>query len=142
VKKTALILFLRGVQAITALVTIWLVATLLAEISLASHCRCTTLSVAKADILTLRCQLVAYEVDHGHYPTTRQGLMALIARPPNPPEAERWKGPYLEGPNLRGDPWGHAFRYQWPGRRHPEKFDLWSIGPDGVEGTDDDILGP
>jgi len=54
------------------------------------------------------------------------------------PNPQRWTGPYLErapGP----DPWGNAYRYKNPGKHNPDSVDIFSIGPDGQQGTEDDI---
>ena len=66
-----------------------------------------------------------YWHDVGKYPTTAEGLGALIAAPPNTP---RWKGPYIKKAGSLTDPWGHPFKYLSPGE-HGE-FDLYSLGPD------------
>ena len=79
-----------------------------------------------------------YKLDNNAFPSTEQGLEALIVRPrgvalPN------WKGPYLDPPVVRLDPWGHAYIYKFPGVKIPNGYDLYSPGPNGVEGDDDDI---
>ena len=79
----------------------------------------------------------AYTLDVTQPPTTEQGLRALMALPPDLPP-EKWGGPYLrEGVSLL-DPWGNEYRYACPGR-DGRPFDIWSIGLDGIDGTDDDI---
>ena len=78
-----------------------------------------------------------YELDNGFYPTTEQGLKALETKPTTPPEPLKWKG-YLNSP-LREDPWGKPYVYKYPGEKRTNGFDLYSFGPDGVEGTEDDV---
>ena len=97
------------------------------------------ISAAKADIAVLSGMLSTYEVDNGRYPSTDQGLMALIARPGGSPEPKNWKGPYIKTAELPKDPWGHDYIYLSPGVKHPSDFDLFSMGPDEKGGTDDDI---
>lgn len=94
----------------------------------------TKISAAKADIhANISTALQLYELDNGAYPTTAEGLDALITRPAS---AQRWNGPYLNTRLI--DPWGRPYRYESPGR-HGGKYDLFSLGQDGVEGTADDI---
>jgi general secretion pathway protein G len=72
-----------------------------------------------------------YEVDNGVFPKSLQDLIQ------QPPDARNWRGPYLG--KLPTDAWGHSYVYYYPGRQNPKSFDLLSMGPDGTEGTDDDI---
>lgn len=69
------------------------------------------------------------------YPPT---LDALRAAPTDLPDPSKWDGPYL-GKEIPLDPWGQEYRYVTPGNLNPDSFDLWSVGPDGVDNTDDDI---
>lgn len=94
---------------------------------------------AQRQIDAYKTALGLYELDNGFYPTTEQGLQALIVMPSTAPVPNNWKGPYLDPPVLRKDPWGHDYIYVYPGTRNPAGFDLFSPGPNGVEGDDDDI---
>ena len=96
-------------------------------------------SAAKADIQVLSGMLTAYEIDNGKYPSSEQGLTALLIRPGGTPEPKNWKGPYIKSAELPRDPWGHDYIYLCPGVKHPSDFDLFSMGPDEKGGTDDDI---
>jgi general secretion pathway protein G len=90
-------------------------------------------SVAKADIeLNIPTALKLYEVDNGAFPTTEEGLDALLAVPSS---ARNWKGPYCE--KLPVDPWGKEYAYKSPGVHRPGDYDLFSLGRDGVESGDD-----
>lgn len=95
---------------------------------------------ARNDIRVLQTQLALYKLDNFAYPTTDQGLEALVSKPTLPPEPPKWKaGGYLE--NLPGDPWGRDYQYLSPGTRG--EFDLYSLGADGKrggEGRDADIV--
>ena len=85
---------------------------------------------------TARLGLQAYKLDVGNYPTTEEGLEALV-RAPSGREA-RWRGPYLEEVPL--DPWNNPYQYRFPGSRNisgPRGYDIWSHGPDGVESAND-----
>ena len=84
--------------------------------------------VAKAQIDALQKALDQYRIDAGHYPSTEQGLVALVLRPAGEPG---WSGPYL-AKAVPADPWGHAYQYRSPGQ-HAE-FDLLSFGRDGQPG--------
>ena len=93
-------------------------------------------SIAAADIKgNLSLALKLYEVDNGRYPSTEQGLKALLEKPVSPPSPKNWKGPYLEQEPT--DPWGKSYAYHYPGTHPPRDYDLSSLGPDGVESEDD-----
>ena len=87
----------------------------------------------------LKTSLVRYKIDLGDYPTTAEGTAALVAAPAG--KAERWRGPYVEaaGGQVPNDPWGEPYRYRYPGVKNKGGYDLYSIGADKTEGTDDDI---
>jgi general secretion pathway protein G len=86
---------------------------------------------------SLQAPLNAYRIHMGDYPSTAEGLAALIAPPAN--HAERWRGPYLQDAKLPVDPWGEPYQYRYPGVKNKNGYDLWSKGPDKIDGTDDDI---
>ncbi|HEY7237545.1 MAG TPA: type II secretion system major pseudopilin GspG [Burkholderiales bacterium] len=94
---------------------------------------------ARQDIASLMQALKLYRLDNLRYPTTEQGLAALVTRPSVPPAPPNWKaGGYLE--RLPHDPWGHPYQYLNPGLRG--EIDVFSFGADGVaggEGFDADI---
>ncbi|MBC2592727.1 type II secretion system major pseudopilin GspG [Ruficoccus amylovorans] len=77
--------------------------------------------------------LMAYRLNMGGYPTTEQGLAVLRTAPAN--AGSRWKGPYLKKEPL--DPWGNPYQYRQPGTHNENGYDLWSLGADGKEGSDD-----
>lgn len=96
------------------------------------------LSAARADIdANLTAALDLYELDSGQYPTTEQGLRALLVKPSSTPVPDNWKGPYLRKKRTPLDPWGREYIYISPGIHNAEDFDLSSHGPDGVESADD-----
>jgi len=74
----------------------------------------------------------------GFYPTTEQGLAALVSKPDTPPRPTRWYQLYSELPL---DPWGNGYVYRSPGTKHPEGYDLFSSGPDHKPDTKDDDWG-
>jgi general secretion pathway protein G len=94
---------------------------------------------ARQDIASLMQALKLYRLDNLRYPSTEQGLAALVTRPTLAPVPPNWKpGGYLE--RLPRDPWGHPYQYLSPGLRG--EIDVFSFGADGVaggEGFDADI---
>jgi general secretion pathway protein G len=92
-------------------------------------------TAAVTQISTFNTALSAYEVDTGTYPTSQDGLRALVVQPSN---VNGWRGPYLES-DVPLDPWGHPYVYQYPGKLNPSGYDVISAGPDGQLGTADDI---
>jgi general secretion pathway protein G len=92
-------------------------------------------TAANTTIANLEVALDAFEVDTGRYPTTTEGLKALVEEPSN---LQKWKGPYIRR-DVADDPWGNPYVYTQPGRHNKYGFDLYSYGPDGREGGDDDI---
>jgi general secretion pathway protein G len=68
-----------------------------------------------------------------------EDLNGLITKPSDESIGERWAGPYLDAGKVPLDPWDHEYRFVAPGKRNAESFDIWSVGPDGQDGTDDDI---
>ena len=90
-------------------------------------------AAAKSDIATIELALDAYEADNGFYPTTEQGMEALVSPPTTPPVPMNWKGPYLKK-RVGKDPWGNQYIYLCPGIYNPGGYDLYSYGRDGKEG--------
>jgi general secretion pathway protein G len=87
--------------------------------------------IAHQSIERLATVLDMYKLDVGSYPTSDQGLQALISRPPG---VTRWSGPYLKGDKVPEDPWGRPFIYHSPSQRPEHEFDLYSLGPTGQPG--------
>ena len=86
---------------------------------------------AKQDVATILQGLKLYRLDNGRYPTTEQGLQALVTRPTTAPVPANWKqGGYLE--RLPRDPWGHTYQYLNPGLKG--EIDVFSFGADGQAG--------
>jgi general secretion pathway protein G len=84
--------------------------------------------VARAQIESFGKALDQYRLDTGHYPTTEQGLQALVVKPADEP---KWDGPYLKK-GIPQDPWGNAYTYKRPGVKG--EYDIVSFGKDGVPG--------
>jgi general secretion pathway protein G len=86
------------------------------------------------DIQAITTQLKTYEMMNYRFPTTDQGLKALVERPSVEPVPARWTKLMREEPI---DPWGSKYVYICPGKMHPDSFDIYSLGPDR-EPSDDD----
>ena len=93
------------------------------------------IDTTKTQIEQLSAALDMYRLEIGRYPNSSEGLDALIQAPSG---AERWKGPYLKKKDLPKDAWGNEFQYRSPGENGP--FDIISQGPDGQEGSEDDVV--
>jgi general secretion pathway protein G len=88
---------------------------------------------ARVQIANLETALKLYKLDNGRYPTTEQGLLALVARPAGEPEPPKWRdGGYLERKSVPKDPWGNAYAYLSPGLNGD--FDVISYGADAAAG--------
>lgn len=91
---------------------------------------------ARADIATLGQALEMYRLDNLSYPTSSDGLQALVTAPPSLTTTARYRqGGYIK--KLPDDPWGRPYQYDNPGRQGPG-FDLYSLGADGAPGGEDD----
>lgn len=97
--------------------------------------------IGKSEVKATRAQLAAFEkalatyrIDTGHYPSTEQGLNALVERPADEP---RWGGPYLSKA-VPKDPWGHSYIYSLPDEDGKHDFRLLSLGKDGQRGGSGD----
>ena len=85
----------------------------------------------------MKAPLTSYRIHVGSYPTTQEGIQALLTAPEG--SGGRWKGPYIDtkGSKLPIDPWGSPYKYRYPGTRKPDSYDLFSYGPDRQESSDD-----
>lgn len=89
---------------------------------------------ARLDIQSLEGALNQYRLDNFVYPTTEQGLEALVEKPSGDPEPTNWnKGGYVK--SLPNDPWNRPYLYLSPGEKG--EFDLYSLGADGQSGGED-----
>ncbi|MDD5421837.1 MAG: type II secretion system major pseudopilin GspG [Candidatus Omnitrophota bacterium] len=95
-------------------------------------------SIARADVTaSIPTALKLYELDNGVYPSTAQGLKALIAQPSGEPAAHNWSGPYIEKRSTL-DPWAREYVYRYPSA-HGLDYDLYSLGRAGKD--DDNVIG-
>ena len=96
------------------------------------------ISRAKSDVASIGLALDLYELDMGAYPSGTS-LDPLFKKDtlPSGANADAWKGPYLK--KQMQDPWGKEYQYKFPAESGDKDYDLFSLGPDGQAGTEDDI---
>ena len=89
---------------------------------------------AKIQMRILEDALKRYKLENGRFPTTSQGLQALVQKPTSAPAPRNWPdGGYLDKPEVPQDPWGNEYIYISPGQHGPD-YDIMSLGADGIEG--------
>jgi general secretion pathway protein G len=128
----------RGFTLIEIMVVVVIMGVLAALVvpKLISRTGESKVAAAKVDIATIMQALKLYKLDNQRYPTTEQGLQALIEKPTGGPAANGWKaGGYVE--KMPKDPWGNQYQYLSPGIKG--EIDVFSYGADGQPGgTGDD----
>ena len=92
----------------------------------------------KGDIQCLSNALRMYNAQNGFYPTTEQGLKALVVQPTTEPRPRPWRCAFDDGKVPR-DPWDSEYNYVFPGKHNVNGFDIFSSGPDRTPNTKDDI---
>jgi general secretion pathway protein G len=115
---------------------IWLtiILFLLAMPASAKITRPTGYHGAQRSIVIMTGKLEAFKAEFGRYPTTAEGLDALVKCPPDLPQ-EKWPAPPWPADWMLNDPWGHPYVYRSPGLHLPGSFDLYSCGRDGLRAT-------
>lgn len=94
-------------------------------------------TTGRAQLKQIEAALDFYRMDNGRYPSSEQGLEALVREPSIDPRPRDWRPEgYLQGGQVPRDPWGNEYSYQSPGARNPHSYDLWSLGADGAPGGD------
>ena len=129
----------RGFSLLEMLLVVIIIGILAAVVipSLAGRSEEARIVAAKQEIIgALGLALDIYEQDTGSYPTTKQGLEALVSAPGG---VQNWRGVYLKAGSVPKDPWGNPYEYIFPSTRFPGLYELSSNGPDGAPDTDDDI---
>lgn len=94
------------------------------------------LKQVEADFKSLESALQMYKLNAGQYPTSSQGLKALVDKPSSTPVPRRWVQVMSK---VQPDPWGSPYAYRFPGKKRANEFELVSKGPDGMENTADDL---
>lgn len=93
------------------------------------------ITAARTDIANLEVALDAFEIDTGRFPDNQEALGALVEEPS---DLQDWRGPYIKR-GVPKDPWGNLYVYKYPGDHNEDGYDLYSFGPDGQSGSEDDI---
>lgn len=92
----------------------------------------------RADIQMIRTMLLSYNGANGFYPTTEQGIKAMVMRPSTEPAPASWRRLMEDVPK---DAWGMEYIYRNPGRKNLNGYDIFSAGPDRIPDTADDDWG-
>jgi general secretion pathway protein G len=126
----------RGFTLVEMLLVLVILSTLAAIVypSTGRRPREARITAARVQISSFRTALAAFEMNNDRFPKGRDGLNELVQRPN---DTRNWQGPYLE--SIPKDPWGNDYIYTFPGKHNPASYDLVSMGPDGVLGTEDDV---
>lgn len=126
------------IEILVVVLIIGLLTTLVAT-TLFSRADDAKRTLAEAQLQKVSQSLELYKLDNGRYPTTEQGLDALAREPLSEPRPRRYPPDgYLKAKDLR-DPWDSPFAYRQPGDHNTASYDLLSLGPDGQEGSEDDL---
>jgi general secretion pathway protein G len=91
---------------------------------------------ARGQVGIFKSQVNLYRFHTKNYPGS---LSDLVNKPSDSKIAERWEGPYLDVSKVPPDPWDNEYKFAAPGKHNTESFDVWSVGPDKQDGTEDDI---
>jgi general secretion pathway protein G len=91
---------------------------------------------AKAQVGLFKGAVTLYQFTIKSYP---QSLDDLINKPSDSAAASHWEAPFLDVSKIPLDPWDHPYKFAAPGKHNPNSFDIWSTGPDGQDGNEDDI---
>lgn len=120
-----------GFTLIEILVVITIIALIMSLVGprVLNYLAESKVKAAKIQIQSLESSLDLFNLDTGRYPTTAEGLTALVQNPGNIPA---WNGPYLKGGAVPNDPWGNPYVYRSPGEH--DAYDIMSYGSDGQEG--------
>lgn len=128
----------KGFTLIEIMLVVVIIGVLVAMVvpNIAGRSEQARTTAARTDIESnLATALDMYQLDNGRYPTTEQGLAALMSEPS--PAPIKWNGPYLKKKKLPKDSWGRDYVYAAPGVNNKDSYDLSSLGADGTESKDD-----
>jgi len=98
------------------------------------------IKTTKTQIGMLKASLERYALSMKDFPTTEQGLKAMLEKPEGAKNADKWDGPFLNASQIPKDAWGNDYQYAYPPERGKgDTPDIWSLGPDGEDNTEDDV---
>jgi general secretion pathway protein G len=90
---------------------------------------------AKSQVESFKKTALLYQANTKQYPASFEDLI----KAPSGMDEKDWAGPYIDDTSVPKDPWGNEYRLASPGKNNPNSIDIWSVGPDGQDGSDDDI---
>jgi general secretion pathway protein G len=124
-----------GFTLIEMLVVITIIGLIMALVGprVLNYLSDSKVKAAKIQIESFKSALDLFYLDTGRYPTSSEGLAALVHTANNVPA---WNGPYLKGGTVPTDPWGHSYAYRSPGQHG--NYDITSLGSDGQQGGSGD----
>jgi general secretion pathway protein G len=132
-----------GMSLLEILIVLSIMAVLIALVAprILGSQKKSEIKAANMGIFGIKKGLDSYYVDNRTFPSTEEGLAALYEAPSDEKRAKKWDGPYMEGSlEKMVDPWGNEYKYEYPSTHGSEDFpDIWSVGPDGEDNTDDDV---
>jgi len=130
----------RGFTLLEILVVVGILALLAAFVvpSLIGTREDANIKLTKANIDGITNVMELFNLHMGRYP---KELKELVDKPEDEADVEKWKGPYIDSLNKLKDAWGHEFKYlgNEDAKANADRYDIWSVGKDGEDGSDDDI---
>lgn len=90
---------------------------------------------AQSQVDAFKKTALLYQANTKQFPSSFEDFY----KTPSGMEERDWAGPYIDETEVPKDPWGNEYRMTAPGKNNPNSIDIWSVGPDGQDGTDDDI---
>lgn len=130
----------KGFTLIEIMLVVIIIGVLVAMVvpNIAGRSEQAKTTAARTDIESnLSTAIDLYHMDNSGFPSTDQGLTALVSEPTTTPAPTNWNGPYLKKKKVPKDPWGRPYVYISPGVHNKESYDLSSLGADGIESKDD-----
>jgi general secretion pathway protein G len=121
-----------------AVVTVMLLLIGLVSVAVTGQIDKARQATTRAQLKQIESALAFYQMDNGRYPTSEQGLDALVNEPALAPQPRNYRPDgYLQGGAVPLDAWGEDYLYESPGQMNPRSFDIWSMGADAQAGGEE-----